>query len=141
MTYIPTPRWFSCFLQGRITFAATSSCHTVAPATLQLQVFPAFFILLLYPALLYDDESSLYFAFTTTRHNFLTAAQGVHEVLKSAGKDVYTLRFATEQLAQDWCRAFELIAKVSDFVALFVLFCFVDFFGCDFMHVCSIRWL
>jgi hypothetical protein len=82
-------------------------------------------ILLLHPALLYDDESSLYFAFTTSRHNVLTAAQGVHEVLKSAGKDVYTLRFATEQLAQDWCRAFELIAKVSDFVAccMFVLFC------------------
>ncbi len=98
-------------------------------------------MLLLHTALLYDDESSLQFAFTTSSRNVVTAAQGVHEVLKSAGKDVYTLRFATEQLAQDWSRAFELIAKVSGFVALFVLFCFVDFFGCDFMHVCSIRWL
>jgi hypothetical protein len=77
-------------------------------------------MLLPHTALLYDDECSLHFASSRT---VLTAAQGVHEVLKSAGKDVYTLRFATEQLAQDWFRAFELIAKVSGFVALFVLFC------------------
>jgi hypothetical protein len=36
----------------------------------------------------------------------------VEEVLKGAGKDSYTLRFATVQQAQEWRQAFELIAKV-----------------------------
>ena len=43
----------------------------------------------------------------------LILGQGVQEVLKGSGKDVYTLRFETEQLAQEWRRGFELIAKVS----------------------------
>ncbi len=84
-------------------------------------------MLLLHTVLLYDHESSLQFAFKS--QNVLTAAQGVHEVLKSAGKDVYTLRFATEQLAQDWSRAFELIAKVSGFVTCCVSFFILSIFS------------
>ncbi len=43
----------------------------------------------------------------------LIAGQGVQETLKGSGKHMYTLRFETEQLAQEWRRGFELIAKVS----------------------------
>ena len=47
------------------------------------------------------------------RRWLLILGQGVQEVLKGSGKDMYTLRFETEQLAQEWRRGFELIAKVS----------------------------
>jgi hypothetical protein len=40
----------------------------------------------------------------------------VQEVLKNSGKEAYTLRFATEQQAQGWQKAFELIAKVCSCV-------------------------
>ena len=43
----------------------------------------------------------------------MIAGQGVQEVLKGSGKDIYTLRFETEQLAQEWRTGFELIAKVG----------------------------
>ena len=48
----------------------------------------------------------------------MTSAQGVQETLKGTGKDAYTLRFATEQLALEWHRGFELIAKVGGVMQL-----------------------
>ena len=39
--------------------------------------------------------------------------------MKGSGKDSYTLRFATDDKAQEWRRAFELIAKVSSALFLF----------------------
>lgn len=62
-------------IKGRIKFGPSTTCQTVAPATLLVQ--------------------------------------GVQEVLKNSGKEAYTLRFATEQQAQGWQKAFELIAKRS----------------------------
>lgn len=38
---------------------------------------------------------------------------------KGAGKDNYTLRFATDDKAQEWRRAFELMAKVNSALVLF----------------------
>ena len=39
--------------------------------------------------------------------------------MKGSGKDSYTLRFATDDKAQEWRRAFELMAKVSSALFLF----------------------
>jgi hypothetical protein len=46
----------------------------------------------------------------------------VQEILKNSGKEAYTLRFATEQQAQGWQKAFELIAKVSSCISIAVAF-------------------
>lgn len=40
-------------------------------------------------------------------------------MIKGTGKDSYTLRFATDDKAQEWRRAFELMAKVSSALFLF----------------------
>jgi hypothetical protein len=87
-----TSLFFSLMLQGCITFSPSSFCQSTAPAILLLQVG------------LQPHHSQLLHG----RYN----AQGVRETLKSAGKDAYILRFSTEQQAQEWQRAFELIAKV-----------------------------
>ncbi len=50
---------------------------------------------------------------------------------KGAGKDNYTLRFATDDKAQEWRRAFELMAKVNS-----ALFCLLNQYQrwCLFLH-------